>query len=234
LKYRSSQDAAGSSLKLDTRPIQAKAPKYDVGKETQKLDSKVALCKAGVAWIDLLDIGERIQFGVYNDRPENDSETTKLVASFKASGIVSMKETSAIPLIIDLSRVKNATSLAANFNLPDEVPELEVKDIQKIIGASGQHRRAALQRYHTSLQDEYQSLEKKRLKINTLKNLSEDHVRDYNKMRSEMCTIKGLMDGLGKWGVVIYDQGEQPCTATATVSTALFEALYATHGTGIA
>ncbi|KAG2029471.1 hypothetical protein BDR03DRAFT_1018334 [Suillus americanus] len=196
----------GSQLRLDTRPVEATAPKHDIAKETQQLDSKVAQCKAGIAWIDLLKIGDQLKFGVYNDRPENETETKKLVASFKASGVVSMKDASAIPLILDLSRIANAEMLADDFKFLDEVPELQLKDLNKIIVASGQHRLSALRRYHQALQDEYQILEKKRHNITSLKNLSDEHTIIFNKMRTEMCTIKGIMEGLGQWGVVVYDQ----------------------------
>ncbi|KAG1755295.1 uncharacterized protein EDB91DRAFT_1242496 [Suillus paluster] len=199
----------GSDLHLDTRPVEALAPKHDIGKKTQKLDSEVARCRVGVAWIDLLEIGERLRFGVYNDRAENEAETNKLVASFKASGIVPMKETSAIPLILDVKRIKNAKKLANDFNDPEEVPELKLNDIEKIVVASGQHRLSALRRYHQSQQDEYQTLEKKRNKIMTLKHPSEEHVLNFNEMRTEMCGIQGVMEGMGKWGVIVYDQGER-------------------------
>ncbi|KAG0697725.1 hypothetical protein DFH29DRAFT_1071474, partial [Suillus ampliporus] len=207
-KGGTTENAGGSSLHLDTRPVQAEAPKHDIGKETQRLDTEVAKCKAGVAWIDLLEMGDRLKFGVYNDRPENDTETNKLVGSFKSSGIVPMKDTSAIPLILDIKRVKNVKTLGNDFTVPDDVPELQLKDSAKIVVASGQHRLSALRRYYQSLEDEYQALEKKRTKITNLKHPSEEHVQSFNEMRDEMCSIKGVMEGVGKWGVVIYDQGK--------------------------
>ncbi|KAG0704650.1 hypothetical protein DFH29DRAFT_1067848, partial [Suillus ampliporus] len=164
-------------------------------KETQRLDTEVAKCKAGVAWIDLLEMGDRLKFGVYNDRPENDTETNKL-------------DTSAIPLILDIKRVKNVKTLGNDFTVPDDVPELQLKDSAKIVVASGQHRLSALRRYYQSLEDEYQALEKKRTKITNLKHPSEEHVQSFNEMRDEMCSIKGVMEGVGKWGVVVYDQGK--------------------------
>ncbi|KAG0694776.1 hypothetical protein DFH29DRAFT_1072779 [Suillus ampliporus] len=205
-KGGTTENAGGSSLHLDTRPVQAEAPKHDIGKETQRLDTEVAKCKAGVAWIDLLEMGDRLKFGVYNDRPENDTETNKLVGSFKSSGIVPMKDTSAIPLILDIKRVKNVKTLGNDFTVPDDVPELQLKDSAKIVVASGQHRLSALRRYYQSLEDEYQALEKKRTKITNLKHPSEEHVQSFNEMRDEMCSIKGVMEGVGKWGVVVYDQ----------------------------
>ncbi|KAG2130917.1 hypothetical protein DEU56DRAFT_914675 [Suillus clintonianus] len=195
-----------SVLHMNNRPIEAIVPTTDIAKETQKLDSQVAKCKVGVAWVDLLAIAGRLKFGVYNDRPQNESETNKLVGSFETSGIVSMKDVAAIPLIMKTSRLKDAKSLVKNFDDPEEVLELEMRDLKAIVVASGQHRLAALQRYNQSLLDEYSALETKREKINALKHLTTDHIATYNDCHTAMCRVKGLLYGIGKWGVTIYDE----------------------------
>jgi len=187
--------------------VEAKIVKDDVAKETQRLDSQVAKCKVGVAWIDLLKIRNGLKFGVYNDRPENETETNKLIASFKNAGIVSMKETSAIPIILDVKRIKKNVKLCADFSNPDEVPELGLINSNAIIVASGQHRLSALRKYAQSLEDELASLEKKQTKITGLKNLTAEHVAMHNSMREDIALTKGLLEGIGKWGVIVYDQG---------------------------
>ncbi|KAG1725502.1 uncharacterized protein EDB91DRAFT_1254766 [Suillus paluster] len=153
---------AASNLHLDERPIRAQDGN-NLAKQMQKLDTQVAKCKAGVAWIDLLAI-------------KNEAETNKLISSFRGSGVVSMKMKAAIPIIIDTKRIKTGLELAANFDDPDDVPQLELKDKDDIVVASGQHRLSALRRYVQQLEDEYASLEKKRGKISTLKHLTEDHI----------------------------------------------------------
>ncbi|KAG2336036.1 hypothetical protein BDR05DRAFT_1063727 [Suillus weaverae] len=168
----STTDGGTSNLCLDERPILPQIPKTDIAKETQRLDTQVAKCKAGVAWINLLEMQDRLKFGKYNDRPPNDAEINKLIGSFKSSGIVAMKDISAIPIIIDLRRIKTGLTLATGFNEPDDVPELELVDKEDIIVASGQHRLAALCKYHQSVEDELASLEKKRAKIAGLATLS--------------------------------------------------------------
>lgn len=202
------QEGGASSLQMNDKPIEATISEKDVAKETLRLDTQVAKCKAGVAWVDLLSIARRLKFGVYNDRPKNDAEINKLIGCFEASGIVSMKDVAAIPLIMKTSRLKDANSLAKNFDDPEEVGELEMNDLEAIVVASGQHRLAALQKYRASLQDAYDTLEKKRTKIRQLKGLTEEHVATYNECHKEMCHLKGLLYGIGKWGVIIYDEGE--------------------------
>ncbi|KAG2116290.1 hypothetical protein DEU56DRAFT_919269 [Suillus clintonianus] len=207
-KGETNADTGGSNLHLhlDTRPIEAITPQNDVGKATQKLDTQVGKCKAGVAWIDLLKMAKRLKFGVYNDRAENEVERNKLILSFQQSGIVSMKETSAIPIIIDMKRLKTGLTLSADFSEPDTVRELEILDQDKIIIASGQHCLAALKKYHHMLKDEYASLEKKRDKISGLTNVSVEHVTQWDDLREQMGVLLGKMEDIGKWGVVVYNQ----------------------------
>ncbi|KAG1739081.1 hypothetical protein EDD22DRAFT_959421 [Suillus occidentalis] len=200
------KEDGGSVLHMNDRPIEASIPKVDIAKETHKLDNQVAKCKVGIAWVDLLKIGNRLKFGVYNDRPENETETKRLVGCFERYGILSMKEVSAIPLILKTSRLKDATKLTKSFDEPEDIVELELKDLDEIVVASGQHRLAALRLYNQTLQDEYKVQGKKREKIRALKNTSQEHIASYNECHDEMCRLKGLLHGNTKWGVVIYDE----------------------------
>lgn len=68
------------------------ALKTDIAKETQKLNAQIAKCKVGVAWVDLLKISKCLKFGIYNDHPENEAETNKLVGCFQTNGIILMKD----------------------------------------------------------------------------------------------------------------------------------------------
>lgn len=168
----------------------------------------MAKCKVGIAWVNLLEIADRLKFGVYNDRPENETETKRLVGCFEKYGILSMKEVSAIPLIMKTSRLKDATKLTKSFDEPEDMVELEMNDLDDIVVASGQHRVAALRLYNQTLNDEYKVHEKKREKLRALKTTSRDHVASYNECHDEMCRLRGLIDGNKQWGVVIYVEGE--------------------------
>ncbi|KAG1719863.1 hypothetical protein EDD22DRAFT_854788, partial [Suillus occidentalis] len=203
---RAREDDGASVLHMNNRLIEAVPPKMDVAKETQKLDAMVAKCKIGVAWVDLLNVAKHLKFGVYNDRPENEAETNKLVGCFQSNGIVSMKDVAAIPLIMKRSRITNLDSLKPNFDEPEEIVELEIEDGEGIVVASGQHRLAALKKYKHVLLDEYSSFEKKRQKIRALKNVNQEHVTAFNECHEEMGRVKGLLDEIGKWAVIIYDE----------------------------
>ncbi|KAG2029473.1 hypothetical protein BDR03DRAFT_1018337 [Suillus americanus] len=200
------EPAEASHLHLDQRPIQAQAPQHDIGKETQRLDTLVAKCKVGVAWVNLLDIGKQMMFGEYNDRMENDAETNKLIASFKGSGIVSMKDTSAIPIILEIDRIRPGLTLAKDFIEVDEVPELELIDSKKIIVASGQHRLSALRRYKKSLQDELSALNKRWTKIANHKKPTKDDIEAHQELRTDIGGLKGLLESIGQWGIIVYDK----------------------------
>lgn len=168
----------------------------------------------------MLAMKRRLKFGVYNDRPQNEAEVNKLVACFQESGIVSMKDVTAIPLIMKTSRIDNKDSLVKNFDDPDVVPELEldIEDIDTIIVASGQHRLAALEKYNYSLKEQYQKHVSKRKKVEVLKNINQEHVATFNEAHQAMCELKGAMEDVGKWGVVIYDEGA--CVSAVSVWSA--------------
>ncbi|KAG2106919.1 uncharacterized protein F5147DRAFT_653522 [Suillus discolor] len=207
-KAASGGDEGGSHLHLDQRPIEPTGQKKDIGKETQKLDAQVAKCKAGVAWVNLLDIADTLKFGVYNDRPEKDEETNKLVTSFKTLGITPMKDTAAIPIIVDMKRVENKDSLLKNFDEPEKVSELKMKDKNHIVVASGQHRLSALKRYTQSLRDEVEMFDKKRNKIMGMSKLTPENVQQHNEYRAQQCDILDILHNIGQWGVIVYDQGK--------------------------
>jgi hypothetical protein len=106
------------------------------------------------------------------------------------------------------AHVRNLDALQKNFDEPEEIVELELEDTDPIVVASGQHHLAALKKYKQGLLDEYASFEKKREKINALKHVSQEHIVTYNECHNEMARVKGLLEDVGKWGVIIYDEGQ--------------------------
>lgn len=123
-----------------------------------------------------------------------------------------MKNVMAIPLIMKMlciKNIKNINSLVKNFNDLDEVPELELdlEDLNDIAIASGQHRLAALEKYNQSLKEQYLLHVKKRKKVEVLKSINQEHVVTFNEVHQAMCELKSAMEDVGKWGVIIYDEG---------------------------
>ncbi|KAG1717389.1 hypothetical protein EDB19DRAFT_1840219 [Suillus lakei] len=77
-------------------------------------------------------MAKRLKFGVYNDRAENETERNKLIASFQKAGIVSMRETSAIPIIVDMKRLRSGLTLSSDFTEPEKIRELDLVDRDEI------------------------------------------------------------------------------------------------------
>ena len=98
--------------------------------------------------------------------------------------------------------------LAKDFANPDDVPELVLLDEEKILVASGQHRYSAIHKYHQSLQDEIAANKKRIVRIEEMKTLTKAHVDEHDDLRQSTAELLGQVEGLGKWGVVIYDQGK--------------------------
>jgi len=174
----------------------------------QQLDKKVAKCKVGVAWVNLLTMKNQLMFSKYNDQMEKDSEWAKLIASFKASGIVLMRDLSAIPIMIRVSRLKSGLTLAQDFSDPDTVPQLELGDVDVIIVALGQHRVSALKQHHKALQDELMVLEGRCAKISEASELMQEMIDEHKVLQGETGQLKGQLDGIGKWGIIVYDESK--------------------------
>ncbi|KAG1727323.1 hypothetical protein EDB19DRAFT_1914266 [Suillus lakei] len=191
--------------KMDKRPVEANAPTNDLAQATHKMDMQLAKCRLGVAYIDIVKIQNPLLFGKYNDRPQLEREVNKLIASFKKEGILAMREDTAIPIMLSSTRLKSGLHLALNFN-EEEVPQLQLKDAHDIVVASGQHRVAALKKYSKNVMDEVASIEKRRHKIDEMKNLTEEHVAEYNRLRNELGELQGALILMGKWGVIVYDE----------------------------
>ncbi|KAG2045766.1 hypothetical protein BDR06DRAFT_351950 [Suillus hirtellus] len=192
--------------KMDKRPVKANTPTNDPAQATQRMDRQLAKCRLGVAYIDILKIQDTLLFGKYNDRPQVDKEVNKLLASFKKEGILAMREDTAIPIIVSSTRLKSGFQFALNFNEEEEVPQLQLKDAHTIVVASGQHRVAALKKYSKNVMDEIASIEKRRHKINEMNKPTEEHIAEYNRLRSELGELQGALVLMGKWGIIVYNE----------------------------
>ncbi|KAG2053955.1 hypothetical protein BDR06DRAFT_971872 [Suillus hirtellus] len=204
-KTANAEDKETTNFHLNTRPLEPLVLENDVAKQTQKLDMQVGKCKAGVGWMNILALSKQLKFGTYNDRAENESETNKLVMLF-CDGIMSMKDQTAIPIIIDIGRIKNAKSLSKDFLDLGDIPELEFLNTDPIVVTLGQHRLAALVKYKQQLDDEYNILAKKRDKYRGMDKINAEQMAMYNVVQFDMCLIMGITVTIGKWGVILYDQ----------------------------
>ncbi|KAG2063371.1 hypothetical protein BDR04DRAFT_1123303 [Suillus decipiens] len=198
---------------LDTGPVTAEAPANNISKEMQKLDTLVGKCKVGVAWMNILVYVLHLKFGTYNDRPKNDTETNKLVLVLKSKGIITMKDLTAISIIISRKQIGNIDALAHDFSEPSEVPELKITDNDIIIVALGQHRLAV---------DERGLLQKKLVKMAELKNVMPEHEQDNKVYHEWLSNVLGKLAELGNWGIIVYDSSyfafSLPITLSATLT----------------
>ncbi|KAG2337508.1 hypothetical protein BDR05DRAFT_952582 [Suillus weaverae] len=194
---------------MNKRPVQAKERTTDPAQNTQRMDAALAKCRIGVAYIDILKIKNSLVFGKYNDRPQEPREVNKLLASFKKEGILAMREATAMPIMLSGARVKTGLSLAVNFDIPDAVPQLQLKDVNDIVVASGQHRVAALKRYFEIVTGEMMRIEQRCDDIAALKNLSPEHLTEFNSLRDQLDELQGMIILMGKWGIIVYDEVER-------------------------
>lgn len=121
---------------------------------------------------------------------------------------MSMKDQTAIPIIIDITCIKNANSLLKDFLDPGDIPELELLNQDPIVVASGQHRLAALVKYKQQLDSELNVLTKKQDKFRSMEKITTDQMDTYNAVQLDMCIILGITESIGKWGVIVYNQSE--------------------------
>jgi hypothetical protein len=205
--------------KMNKRPVQAKERTTDPAQNTQRMDAALAKCRIGVAYIDILKIKNSLVSGKYNDRPQEPKEVNKLIASFKKEGILAMRDATAIPIMLSGARVKTGLSLAVNFDIPDAVPQLQLKDVDDIVVASGQHRIAALKRYFEIVTGEMMHIEQRCDDISALRNLSPEHLTEFNGLRDQLDELQGIIFLMEKWGIIVYDEGE------------LYRCLYCVSGT---
>ncbi|KAG1758536.1 hypothetical protein EDD22DRAFT_956775 [Suillus occidentalis] len=193
--------------KMNKRPVQAKERTTDPAQNTQRMDAALAKCRIGVAYIDILKIKNSLVFGKYNDRPQEPKEVNKLIASFKKEGILAMRDATAIPIMLSGARVKTGLSLAVNFDIPDAVLQLQLKDVDDIVVASGQHRIAALKRYFEIVTGEMMHIEQRCDDISALRNLSPEHLTEFNGLRDQLDELQGIRFLMEKWGIIVYDEG---------------------------
>ncbi|KAG1901145.1 uncharacterized protein F5891DRAFT_1187843 [Suillus fuscotomentosus] len=191
---------------MNKRPVQAKERTTNPAQNTQRMDAVLAKCRIGVAYIDILKIKNSLVFGKYNDRPQEPREVNKLLASFKKDGILAMRDATAIPIMLSGARVKTGLSLAVNFDIPNAVPQLQLKDVNDIVVASGQHRIAALKRYFEIVTGEMMHIEELCDDIAAVENLSPEHLTEFNRLRDQLDELQGIIILMGKWGIIVYDK----------------------------
>jgi hypothetical protein len=194
-------------LHMDSREVEAKAPAIDPAKEAKRLDAAVQEARIGIGYINVLTISNELLFGRYNERPEKDSETNKMVTSFDLHGIQSLKEVNALCVIVKRSRLASGQTYEGQWMKEESLQEIQFNDRDGIVLASGQHRVAALKKMNKNTLDELSALVKRNTKLTELEDPTEEHVEEQHDIREQIAEAKGKLKMLGKWGVILYDEG---------------------------
>ncbi|KAG1817560.1 uncharacterized protein BJ212DRAFT_1299107 [Suillus subaureus] len=119
-----------------------------------------------------------------------------------------MKDSSAIPIIINKSSIENNLVFAPGFDDPEAVPHLELNDYSDIIVASGQHHISAVKRYCGLIEEEMESYQTRHGKLGNLKTLTDEAINEHNTLGDQIAECMGQLDGMGKWGVIVYDKSK--------------------------
>jgi len=193
---------------MDTREVQAKAPAIDPAEDAKRLDAAVEEARIGIGYINILTIPNNLIFARYNERPEKESETNKMVTSFEHHGIQSLKEANALCLIVERSRLASGQTFDGQWTKEESLKEVQFNDTEGIVVASGQHRVAALKKMNKNTLDELSALVKRNTKLTEMEEPSEEHIEEQQDIRDQIAEAKGKLQRLGKWGVILYDECE--------------------------
>jgi hypothetical protein len=171
------------------------------------LDTDLAKAKIGISKINILDIENKLQFGTYNDRAQNLSEVNKMIMSFEKHGRQWYKESNALAIVIEPSYLHNGQDLTGNWSDLESLKAVKFGDRKPLICASGQHRVAALRKMAKAFIDEQTMLLKHIERIEGVKEHSDDSVLEHQDLRTHLAVVKGELEDLGNWSIVLYNKG---------------------------
>ena len=197
------------------------APSIDPAKNTLALDQATEATRIGIGYVNLLSLKNRLLFGKYNERPLKDTETNKMLTSFSKHGIQWNKEETALCVIIKRSRLVQE-EYQGDWMSPESLSEVRFKDNDVLVLASGQHRVAALKKLYKNTTDELDVLLKRHGTLKGYKAPTKEHVEECDALRGEIGEMKGKVDLIGKWGVILYDEGERTLYVVARMSRVPF------------
>ncbi|KAG1868944.1 hypothetical protein DFJ58DRAFT_837782 [Suillus subalutaceus] len=195
-----------NTFKLDTHPVQATSVNDEQTRKKHELDVAVGKARIGVSRINILEIANELRFGTYNDRPQNSSEVNKMITLFEKHGWQWYKESNALAIVIEPSHLCPGQKLDGNWSEPESLEEVKFVDRKPLILAYGQYHVAALKKMAQTLINEEAMLEKWMARIKAMKDPSNDSVAEHKERRTCLAAVKGELQDLGNWAVVLYDK----------------------------
>lgn len=196
---------------MDRREVQATLGIDEPAVKMLELDEAVEAAKIGFGKVNILTLGNRLEFGIYNDRPVKTSEVNKMITSFEKHGIQWFKAENALAIVLKRSRIsadqlENGV-LEGDWNA-QELTTVEFVDEQPLQLASGQHRVTALWKHSNNYEEEEAALCKRIERLNDKDQLTTDETQEHKELRVRLGEVRGHLKELGQWSVKLYDIGK--------------------------
>lgn len=178
--------------------------------ENWKLQRSVRKSLLGYTVLDLVEHGDKLEFGTWNPRPLKSMHIQRLRTLFEQNGLERFDEKSVIPLVIKKEALDTA-SLTLDLTDVNKIASLKfLGELSTIKCAGGRHCFEALKGYIEGVHQAFNEVEKKRDRIALLSdNLSQDDVQYFNTDSvKELQHLGGILRYSGKWLVAVYDESK--------------------------
>lgn len=165
-----------------------------------------------IATVDLLDPVRPIRHGTFNTRPINKAALHNLVQIMESAGVHSNLYSTAIPILASPEHI-DPSSIFTDITKINQAPELKLSEkgeleVEKFFAAGGNHRTAAIGVLNERLESRIEQLESEiKTKEEKNSNKSKSKAR-LEELRQELGTLKAKKGELGKWTVLLYDEGK--------------------------
>jgi hypothetical protein len=151
----------------------------------------------GYATLDLDEWRDKLVFGTWVDRPLNSVQVDALLKGFEEHGLQAFKLESQIPLVIPHTSLANLNSLWPALKDQERPPIVQfTPGTQALAAAGGQHRMAALAKYHA-------------IKTRALARAQRsDTYADDSEAAAVVKRVEQQLVECRYWGVALYDEGK--------------------------
>lgn len=110
--------------------------------------------------------------------------------------------------VSNLHALESEQELDSTWNVSDKLKSIRFLDKISIQLVLGQHCIAALKKMIIKYTKEGMNNDKWLLRLKDKDLLNADKVIEHKELRKQQVIIKGHIDEMGQWGVIIYDIGE--------------------------
>jgi len=125
-----------------------------------------------------------------------------MIMSFEKHRWQWYKESNALAIVIEPSRLHTGQELTENWSDPESLKDIKFGDRKPLICASGQHWVAALRKMAKAFINEQTVLIKHIKCIEGVKEHSSDSVLEHQDLQTCLAVVKGELEDLRNWSVV--------------------------------